>query len=179
MKSHRTRLDPPGESLAIPLPARIAAAAAVALAAIWLGLGCAGGPAPEPPPTVAMPLFAHPGACSQCHDAMRHGVPVEVPEPNRCATPDCHPSLEKSQRFVHGPVAVGDCRACHRQHSAVERHLLARPATTLCLGCHDQLVTCPAASQAADSPCVSCHDPHGGPSHLLRPAVADLPPAGR
>ena len=122
----------------------------------------------EARPASPWPLHAHPGDCRQCHDSLIGGVATAPPPPERCSASGCHRILEPAPRFVHGPVAVGDCRVCHVPHSSVEPSLLAAPAPRLCSGCHDRLYTCPAAGELSTAACVACHEPHGGAPGLVR-----------
>jgi predicted CXXCH cytochrome family protein len=145
------------------------------------GLGCA-----RLTPSSSMPLFAHPGGCRGCHGSERDAPPPgwrreEAPRDLVCATSGCHARLDRAAAFLHAPVAVGDCSACHAPHSSPYPGLLTLPANDLCSACHPQLLTCP-ASAGGRTACLSCHVPHGGGDHrLLRAAPAALaaPPALR
>jgi predicted CXXCH cytochrome family protein len=98
----------------------------------------------------ALPVFPAQGAaaltgCLKCHDVMRR------------------------DKFVHNPVADGECVSCH-QPVAGKKHPGEKGAVTLiaqgarlCFGCHDpdivegESVHPPVA--AGD--CLGCHQPHG------------------
>lgn len=74
-----------------------------------------------------------------------------------CVTASCH-AVIGTLKFVHGPVAVGDCPTCHIQQG---KHSF-RPindVNKLCLSCHDisNGATHPPAGRAL---CTACHDPH-------------------
>ena len=66
---------------------------------------------------------------------------VEVPttriKRDGCVTTDCHPGV-KSSPFLHGPVNVNGCDACHELVN-VEKHKykLLREKADLCSHCHD------------------------------------------
>ena len=123
------------------------------------------------------------GRCLECHSphtSPTKGLPAEkVPA---CA--DCHAAVTerlKTDRFVHGPMNLGDCRLCHVVHASAEPKLLVRPATALCTDCHSDALP-PAGTPAALQPhpmipegqCGRCHEPHSSVNQrLLRQ------PAGR
>ena len=53
----------------------------------------------------------------------------------------CHENLQKSMtgKFIHGPVAMGDCIACHDPHQSDAKFSMKKPTTSaLCFGCHQQ-----------------------------------------
>lgn len=137
------------------------------------------GPAVEPRPAAQpMRYYAHTpyreNRCEGCHDATSRQLIRSVSE-GLCLT--CHSKLTAEARFVHGPVAVDDCTACHHFHGAAfPNQLLVDPVAT-CLNCHDredlsagdhhQSAPTPlsvGATRKADDQrsCVECHNPHGG-----------------
>lgn len=79
-----------------------------------------------------------------------------------CITDSCHAGMGKD-KFVHGPVAVGECTSCHKQK---KKHVFA-PITKvgkLCYECHEELHK----QKSVHSPvkageCTKCHDPHQSP----------------
>ena len=78
-----------------------------------------------------------------------------------CSTADCHPSMGKG-KFVHGPVATGDCSFCHKQDNK-ERHQFQaiEDVEALCYECHEKLDSGSVVHQpVADGNCTGCHDPH-------------------
>jgi predicted CXXCH cytochrome family protein len=90
------------------------------------------------------------------------GVPFNPPRRDACSSAGCHgPILEKLAR-LHGPVAIGECSACHLPHASAYAGLLRRRPETLCRGCHQALYTCPARREGEGAECASCHDAHGG-----------------
>ncbi|MEK7328413.1 MAG: cytochrome c3 family protein [Chloroflexota bacterium] len=138
-----------------------------------------GVPAVEPrPAALPMRYYAHTpyreNRCQGCHDPTSGQLIRSVSE-GLCLT--CHSKLTADARFVHGPVAVDDCTACHHFHGApFPNQLLVDPVAT-CLNCHDredlsggdhhQSAPTPlsvgATRQADDQrSCVNCHNPHGG-----------------
>ena len=112
--------------------------------------------------------------CGSCHDSTSGQLIQSVGE-GLCLI--CHSKLIAEARFVHGPVAVDDCTACHHFHGApFPNQLLVDPVAT-CLNCHDRVdlsvgdhhqsaptpLSPPSADQADDQrSCVECHNPHGG-----------------
>ncbi|MEW5746836.1 MAG: cytochrome c3 family protein [Nitrospirota bacterium] len=87
-----------------------------------------------------------------------------------CVTGQCHSKMGKD-KFVHGPVAVGDCGSCHRGEG--EKHR-ASPAKNrfgpivkvgeLCYQCHERVDTKKGVHKPVkDGSCTKCHDPHQSP----------------
>ena len=83
--------------------------------------------------------------CLECHTphlSGKAGLPVE--KPPLCK--DCHGEtferLEK-ERYVHGPLNLGDCRLCHTIHSSEEPALLTMAPTVLCTQCHSDIAVRP------------------------------------
>ena len=96
--------------------------------------------------------------CGLCHDSSRKGKLIE-PQPGLCY--QCHDRYEG--KFEHGPVASGNCTACHNPHASDNPKLLLRKGQDLCLHCHesDQIDIVPAHEKIDGSACTSCHNPHG------------------
>ncbi|MBW2735740.1 MAG: hypothetical protein JRH20_25420 [Deltaproteobacteria bacterium] len=82
------------------------------------------------------------GACASCHDTAAQAV---------------------KQAFVHGPVAVGQCRTCHTTHVRGGRSKLVATGPRLCFRCHDAKRLDSRAVHRAQGGlgCVACHQPHG------------------
>ena len=74
----------------------------------------------------------------------------------------CHKDFIEG-KYVHGPVAVGDCLACHLPHDSKHTDLLQEHRNDICAKCHregrlavhmhEQVIT-------HKMNCVDCHDPH-------------------
>jgi len=103
--------------------------------------------------------------CTNCHDTQRQSrspgqAYLVAPVPGLCY--DCHDDLTVSAKFVHGPVAVGQCLFCHQQHKSRIEHLLIKALPDLCYLCHDvaNIVAIPAHLTERPSLCTDCHDPH-------------------
>lgn len=99
---------------------------------------------------------------------------AQVPRPAgtpSCVTSRCHDQMGKD-RYVHGPVAAGECTKCHVPENLQtaydgEKHAfqLARKERDLCYMCHEQRVD---SQKVVHGPvrfglCGACHDPHQSP----------------
>ena len=83
----------------------------------------------------------------------------------------CHEGFKKTmnKKFIHTPLAEGDCTGCHNPHAADHGKLLAEDATQICFSCHDGLVPVNARSShqiVSEGKCVSCHDPHASDNKM-------------
>ena len=82
-----------------------------------------------------------------------------------CTTSACHAVMGKA-KFVHDPVAGGECDSCH--DSTGIPHPGSKGAfsptetgTALCLMCHDNIAEGQAyVHPAAEDDCAGCHSPH-------------------
>jgi len=112
--------------------------------------------------------------CTNCHDKNKQrSMPgqtfLKVTIPELCY--QCHSNYTKSYRYVHGPVAVGQCLYCHNPHASKIKALLIEPEPQLCYRCHDQfsIELVPAHFSKRMSMCSVCHNPHASSiSTLLR-----------
>ena len=106
--------------------------------------------------------------CQSCHAIGQGQLPrsdfMEV-----CR--ECHESYFEYRRFVHAPVAAGDCQYCHVMHVAEHPALLASAQAELCGDCHEVHSVEEAARtyhRGIDAvACTACHDAHFGQTHLL------------
>lgn len=114
-------------------------------------------------------LFEHsPGKnCESCHDqSSRKNFSLQVklkePLPKLCWR--CHSDYENLSGWVHGPVAVGHCLACHNPHRSTEKYLLHEPQPKLCYRCHELTVIESISGHAKESTsdCTRCHQAHAG-----------------
>ncbi len=103
--------------------------------------------------------------CTNCHDTQRQSrspgqAYLITPVPKLCY--DCHDDRTVSAKFVHGPVAVGQCLFCHQQHKSRIEHLLIKAVPDLCYLCHDMdnITAIPAHLTERPSVCTDCHNPH-------------------
>lgn len=70
-----------------------------------------------------------------------------------------------NKKFVHGPVAGGNCILCHQAHSSWHRALLNQPPEETCSACHGEVFQSLRARRHVHAPmledrCTDCHDPH-------------------
>ena len=99
--------------------------------------------------------------CDGCHDRSKESGFVSSRE-DLCYV--CHTGFVKGS-FVHGPVAVKDCLACHVPHSSSSAPLLKTGKNILCSSCHREKRLAAAMHDkvsAQNMGCVDCHDPHYG-----------------
>jgi predicted CXXCH cytochrome family protein len=91
-----------------------------------------------------------------------------------CATEKCHAGMGK-EKFVHGPIAAGDCTFCHVLDGK-HKFMPITDVGKLCRDCHENLTS----KQVVHLPvkqgnCTGCHDPHQSPNKFqLRAAGVDL-----
>jgi len=99
--------------------------------------------------------------CSGCH-ASDYGDLVMTPREGLCSS--CHPDKPPKTKFVHGPVAVNGCLACHRYHKSPYPKVLIADAQELCFHCHEmsELRTDEHHATMETERCIDCHDSHGG-----------------
>ena len=144
-----------------------------------------------PPST---PATAAPGSCTSCHaDVSKHQVlhpkladcascHVQAPAnahrftDKQCVA--CHQMKGPKDKFVHGPVAAGDCLTCHNPHGSEEPQLVRAFGAELCQGCHVDMKATLAEKRFVHEPvkedCASCHNPHASPArYQLRQETAD------
>lgn len=104
--------------------------------------------------------------CNDCHDKSKQDGLVR-PKNEVCFV--CHSDFVKGPR-VHGPVAVGDCLACHEPHEAAFPSLLKAGKNQICSKCHREKRL---ASDMHDKLgakgllCTDCHDPHYGKAEFF------------
>jgi predicted CXXCH cytochrome family protein len=76
-----------------------------------------------------------------------------------CITSKCHPKMGKD-KFVHGPVAAGECDTCH-EPTAKHRFKPIKQIADLCYQCHDQKNTMKNVHPPVqEGMCTECHNPH-------------------
>jgi len=99
--------------------------------------------------------------CDDCHDKEKEGGLIK-PKNELCFV--CHVDFIKGG-FIHGPVAVGDCLACHLPHTASFKSLLKIDRSQICSSCHKEKRLAAALHDSVRSKkmdCADCHDPHSG-----------------
>jgi len=99
--------------------------------------------------------------CKGCHNFKAENMLI-APDEQLCEI--CHVDFVQGN-FIHGPVAVRDCVACHQPHSSTHKSLLKESLSGICAKCHQEERL---ASEMHDAvmehnmDCVDCHDAHGG-----------------
>lgn len=99
--------------------------------------------------------------CGGCHNFKATNLLIK-PKDQLCYV--CHKNFIKGP-YVHGPVAVADCLACHVPHDSRYPALLQQAKSTICSKCHhEERLAANMHEQviAHDMECVDCHDPHSG-----------------
>jgi len=85
-----------------------------------------------------------------------------------CITASCHASIG-TLKFVHGPVAVGDCPTCHVKKGKHSFQAI-NDVNKLCLSCHD--ISNGATHPSRQALCTTCHDPHQSARNFQLRALA-------
>ena len=104
--------------------------------------------------------------CLNCHDFTKDNL-LQLPKNKLCFK--CHKNFITGV-FVHGPVAVADCLACHFPHQSPNKSLLRRPRNKICGKCHQERRQAYAMHNrviARGMFCVDCHNPHSGNVHYF------------
>lgn len=97
--------------------------------------------------------------CQGCHNFQAENK-LHLPKNEICYL--CHKNFIQGE-FVHGPVSVGSCLACHDPHSSDHPSLLRESLETICFKCHLEERLTKAMHEkiiANGMLCVDCHDPH-------------------
>jgi len=107
-------------------------------------------------------------ACNDCHSSDKN-VNDGLIAPKRELCVVCHTNFVTGSN-VHGPVAVGDCLACHLPHSSNNIALLKEGPDEICATCHQEKRLAAAMHDrfvTKDISCGECHDPHSGDAHYF------------
>jgi len=99
--------------------------------------------------------------CAGCH---QQGAGNELIKPARELCFVCHVDFIEGP-FVHGPVAVADCLACHLPHSSSYKSLLVKGKSEICIKCHHEDRLAKAMHERLGDrgmACVECHGAHFG-----------------
>lgn len=106
--------------------------------------------------------------CSKCHNQSSANY-LNTKRDKICFT--CHDSSDFQGRYLHGPMAVSDCLACHLPHESKYQHLLRAESAKLCFECH--LREDIAANEVHEDVdleqgmCTECHSPHSSEDRLF------------
>jgi len=98
--------------------------------------------------------------CTKCHFSRGGNRELVEPIPGLCYS--CHDNYETKGEYVHGPVAVGECKFCHEGHQSQYIHLQKAAQPELCYRCHNrqQMHTIADHEQMQDAVCTECHEVH-------------------
>jgi len=85
-----------------------------------------------------------------------------------CVTEECHADYSK-KGYVHGPVGLGDCKACHEPLKPEEHtYQFVRKDGDLCEYCHLEQTTKKNVHEPLKTgDCMQCHDPHSSDNKFL------------
>jgi len=110
----------------------------------------------------------HPGIetekCANCHGDNAKKLTRDDQVVEICQR--CHKSSDMGQ-FVHGPVAMGLCAACHDTHGSTRETFLRLKIMDLCQDCHNQPVSEKHRKNAGDELCTECHNPHASSKQFM------------
>lgn len=99
--------------------------------------------------------------CDDCHDKAKGDAGgLKLPRNELCES--CHTGFIQGN-FVHGPVAVGDCLACHHPHSSGFPSLLLASRDSICTVCHREERQTKSMHDRfikQGTTCIDCHNPH-------------------
>jgi predicted CXXCH cytochrome family protein len=93
-----------------------------------------------------------------------------------CMTATCHADYQQ-KRYLHGPVSLDDCDACHAlQDAETHRFALTGTEPNLCTTCHMDYSKGAFVHEALTEGCTTCHDPHASAlrSLLKHESVGEL-----
>ena len=106
--------------------------------------------------------------CVDCHDPHQSSMRFQLRGTGKTVSSLCFNCHEKeifSKKHQHGPVATGDCVACHRPHASDNEKLLIAPTDEgkICFVCHENVkeqLAMKNTHDPAQEDCNNCHDPH-------------------
>ncbi|TAL16821.1 redoxin domain-containing protein [bacterium] len=114
--------------------------------------------------------------CAGCHEMAPNPEEAKAGMSTSCQT--CH-GYQTEEKFVHGPIPVGGCPACHDFNSKPHRYTLTDEGSELCFTCHGD-VKAKFQRDTVHGPvamglCAVCHNPHSAPYKFqLRASQASL-----
>ncbi len=99
--------------------------------------------------------------CKLCHVSKDYKKVRQTPA--NCTTGICHQNIFKN-KYIHGPVGMKLCIACHNPHGSKSKSLLRRTGAKLCYYCHkDSKLEFDKKyihKPVKEGKCILCHDPH-------------------
>ena len=99
--------------------------------------------------------------CGGCHQIGKSNELIKPPT-QLCFV--CHADFIQGSH-IHGPIAVGDCLACHLPHSSRYPALLVKDRSDICSRCHREERLAAGMHErlsARGMDCVECHGAHFG-----------------
>jgi predicted CXXCH cytochrome family protein len=113
------------------------------------------------------------GQCTSCHQLVQGKHHPSEPgsatlqEKGEKLCYKCHNNMA-TKKFVHGPVASGDCLACHEAHKSPNRKLLKGTGADFCFMCHENKFQFKYGhAPVMEGDCLACHDPHQSDNKML------------
>ena len=79
----------------------------------------------------------------------------------------CHKEEKYTGDFLHGPVAVGACNACHLPHESKYENLLKTEVPQICIDCHATWDKRDVKAHSKGKTCTQCHNPHAGDNRFF------------
>lgn len=123
------------------------------------------------------------GECPSCHKPSGQKHPrvkkeafILTDQGNAGLCHECH-DRKDTKKFVHGPVASGDCGECHDVHQSDNRFQLKEPGGALCFMCHEKAMFDRKYPHPpiVEGKCTGCHDPHQSDNtYMLKADGANL-----
>ncbi|MBI5418612.1 MAG: cytochrome c3 family protein [Deltaproteobacteria bacterium] len=121
----------------------------------------------EDAPLVYRSFRLHPAlddGCAGCH-TLEGGKLKAIDQKEACYA--CHDNFEKEEegkkKYVHSPVAAGECTGCHDPHFSSRTKL--QKLEKGCMECHDPFPTEGVVHYpVGNGECTACHSPHAGPA---------------
>jgi len=152
------------------------AAASCKLCVMWAAMGIVANAVMAQPSTLDTLIHARQNQTEVKEPA--RVKPVGPTELSGCSASDCHPG-KKEYSYLHGPLFVDACNACHVSvNPKLHQYELARATDQLCVYCHefDLADKLQIHEPFGDGTCLPCHSPHGGsgPNFLKSESYGDL-----
>lgn len=107
--------------------------------------------------------------CLSCHGSDDGSVFSTAVKTGSGLCYQCHDAFDE-KRYLHGPLAVGECDVCHDPHGGIGPKHLHAEEVELCRSCHgdDEVLGHRGGRDAlAGGNCSSCHDPHQSDGRFL------------
>ena len=109
--------------------------------------------------------------CDKCHDKSSANM-LKGGTKQFCFSCHQHKPETFTGRYIHGPVAVHKCSACHHPHTSVNNSLLKKVGKELCHECHRQGEKKIFKSCNRDQLCTDCHLAHvSAKKYLIKDAT--------